>query len=614
MESFDILFPLNISPLTYNVPEDLKGLVKPGQFVKAYIKNTERVGLVIKRSLEHGVKPINGLCGSEPIISEPLLKLIEWMSDYYVVNKGLVFKTMYSKEFFEVVFNLSAKGDGTSANLPIRQNNGKYQTILFHAPTFEEEINLLSDILRKEKNIIILAPERSYVERISEKLGSILGERLSLLHGDLSKNEKRQVFLRIISGQSDVVIGTRIAIFSPIKCVSRIVVLREEDDSYKNLQGMRFHGRDMAVMRGYLEKAEVILSSSAPSAESYYNAMRGKYKFVRYRGKIKTPKVEIIDINRSRKVSAYLSKRAIEVAETCLQSGGRILFLINRKGYSLIRCRDCGYVEGCNICKIPLVYHKDKNQLICHYCNKIFPVKDLCPSCGGATLDAVGAGIQRIEAEIKKYLGIKPLRLEKGMKIVNSGLNQGSGIKDSIIVSTGIIKQLFPERSFKACIFINPDIHLQFPDFRSGEHLFQELHNIRECVEVDGFLMIQTRFPENHVYRSFRKGVLDDFYNVELSLRKSLLYPPFSRFAIVRITSMREDMKIIDTSLNRTVGDLIYGSQCLESEVKGKTSWRLILKSSSKRGLRNGIRELIYSIGDKKGVNIIVDVDPITIG
>lgn len=612
MESFDILFPLNIPPLTYNVPEDLEGLVNPGQLVKAYIKNTERVGLVIGRSSVQGIRPINCLCASEPIISEPLLKLIEWMSDYYIINKGLVFKTMYSIGFFEAVSNLSAKG-GLGEDLPVQQNKGRYQTILFHIPSFEEEISFLSDLSEKKRNIIILGPERSHIERVAEKIGSHLGERLCLLHGDLSKREKRRVFSRIISGQADIVLGTRIAIFSPIKNVSTIIILREEDSSYKNIQGMKFHGRDVAVMRGYLEKANVMLTSAAPSAESYYNAIKGKYKFVRYGGKIKGQRVEIIDMNRHPKASQYMSKRVIEIVKTSLRSGGRTLFLINRKGYSLIRCKDCNYIEGCKTCNIPLVYHKDRGQLLCHYCGRSFQLKELCPVCGGATLESVGAGIQRIEAEIERHLGINPLRLEKGIKIKD--LKTFEGIKDGIvIVSTGIIKQLLPERFFDACIFINPDIQLQFPDFRSGERLFQGLFNMRDWVRPDGFILIQTRFPENHIFRAFRKRSIDEFYDVELSMRKSLLYPPFSRFARVLITAEREDLKILKERQNSTIRGLIYSSQFHESDINGLSSWRLILKSPSKKRLHDGIKEIISAIGDKKGVKITVDVDPTTIG
>lgn len=612
MESFDILFPLNIPPLTYNVPEDLEGLVNPGQFVKAYIKNTERVGLVIGRSSVQGIRPINCLCASEPIISEPLLKLIEWMSDYYIINKGLVFKTMYSIGFFEAVSNLSAK-EGLGEDLPVQQNKGRYQTILFHIPSFEEEISFLSDLSEKKRNIIILGPERSHIERVAEKIGSHLGERLCLLHGDLSKREKRQVFSRIISGQADIVLGTRIAIFSPIKNVSTIIILREEDSSYKNIQGMKFHGRDVAVMRGYLEKADVMLTSAAPSAESYYNAIKGKYKFVRYGGKIKGQRVEIIDMNRHPKASQYMSKRVIEIVKTSLRSGGRTLFLINRKGYSLIRCKDCNYIEGCKTCNIPLVYHKDRGQLLCHYCGRSFQLKELCPVCGGATLESVGAGIQRIEAEIERHLCINPLRLEKGIKIKD--LKTFEGIKNGIvIVSTGIIKQLLPERFFDACIFINPDIQLQFPDFRSGERLFQGLFNMRDWVRPDGFILIQTRFPENHIFRAFRKRSIDEFYDVELSMRKSLLYPPFSRFARVLITAEREDLKILKERQNSTIRGLIYSSQFHESDINGLSSWRLILKSPSKKRLHDGIKEIISAIGDKKGVKITVDVDPTTIG
>lgn len=616
MESFDILFPLNLSPLTYFVPEDLKGSVKPGQLVRAEIRSTEKVGLVLGRSSAHGIKPISGICTTEPLVSESLLGLINWMSDYYMVNKGLVLKTMYPREFYDVV--------SEGMDIPKcskSEKRGQYQSLLFHVYQGSDEILLLNDLIKNEKNIIILCPERSYLETVSKRLIPTLGERLCLLHGDLSKRERIQSYRQIISGQSDIVIGTRIAIFAPLKDVSLIVVLKEGDASYKNIQGMRFHGRDVAVKRGYLEKAKVIMSSSAPSVESFYNAIRGKYKLVSYGGHSKGPRIEIVDMNRSPKVSPYISKRAIDVSRSCLKSAGNLLFLVNRKGYSLIRCRDCDHIEGCRMCKVPLVYHRDRNILLCHYCGTSIETTDLCPACGGATLEAVGAGTQRIVSEIKGYLNTDPLRLEKGLKIEGvkarfEGMREGV-----VIVSTGIIKRFQLEGRFKACIFINPDLYLQFPDFRSGERLFNELQNIREWVEPGGLVLIQTRFPENHVYRAFRKRSILEFYDTELSLRRSLLYPPFSKFAAVTITCEKEDTQVIEEILNSSpVKEFIDG--CFRDllpfpRVKGrlrkKSSWRVIFKSSSQKRLREGIQELLLKTEGKKGIKIVVDVDPVSL-
>lgn len=616
MESFDILFPVNLSPLTYIVPEDLKGLVRPGQLIKANIRNKEMVGLVLGRSSTHGIKPIRDICTTEPLISESLLGLINWMSDYYMVNKGLVLKTMYPREFFEVVSESLeiSKYSGS-------ERQGQYQTLLFHVPQRSDEILLLNDLIKNEKNVIILCSERSYLETVSERLKPTLGNRLCLLHSDLSKKERMQSYMQIISGQSDIVLGTRVAIFAPLKKVSLIVVLREEDVSYKNIQGMRFNGRDVAVKRGYLEKAKVILSSSVPSVESYYNAVKGKYKLVSYGSYSKGPRIEIIDMNRSQKVSPYISKRALEVSRSCLKFGGSLLFLVNRKGYSLIRCRDCDHIEGCRTCKVPLVYYRDKNMLLCHYCGTSIGATDLCPACGGANLESVGAGTQRIASEIKGYLNIDPVRLEKGIKIDNVMARSHSMREGVIIVSTGIIKQLHLGDPFKACVFVNPDIYLQIPDFRSGERLLNELQNIREWVKPGGLVLIQTRFPENHVYRAFRKRSILEFYDTELSIRRSLLYPPFSRFAAITIICGREDTQVIEKLLNSSpIKELIHSCShdlMLDHGSKGrlrkKSSWRLIFKSSSKRRLRDGIQGLLSATEGKKGVKIVVDVDPVTL-
>lgn len=611
MESFDILFPVNLSALTYRVPDELKGLVKPGQLIRADIRNTERIGLVFRRSSDNGVKPIKGICSIEPLISSSILKLIEWMSDYYVVNKGLVFKTMYSKEFFEALEDHDISKSPVLEGRDLSNKQAcRYCTLLFHVSLNSEEFSLLSDLVKRERNIIILAPERSYAERVAERLNPLLlNDRCCLLHGDLSKRQRIEFYSRIISGRSDVVIGTRVAVFAPLKKVSVIVVLKEEDDSYKNIQGVKFHARDVAVMRGYFEKAKVILTSAAPSVESYYNAIKGKYQFIRYGRRFKG-RIEIIDMGRSPKVSPYISKRVIETAKAFIRSNDNLLFLVNRKGYSLIRCSDCDYIEGCENCKVPLVYYRDRNQLLCHYCGRGFKVRQFCPVCGGATLQSFGAGIQRIEAEIRRYLDIEPLRLEKGVRIEDFKAMFNGKKNGTVVVSTGIIKQLYPEGIFKACFFMNPDIHLQFPDFRSGERLFRELHDIKNLVALGGLILIQTRFPENHVYKAFKRKSIEEFYDTELSIRRSLLYPPFSRFGIITIRSDSEDVEAIEKVLNSfPLKESIHSCQSF-SNAKKRHEWRLIFKSTSKKGLHERIRQFISTLEDKKGRKITIDIDP----
>lgn len=635
MDFFDLVFPLNIGPLTYCWPSR-RGRLSPGMIVEAEVKKSMHYGVVIGNAAAKPSGPLKEIADvvlERPAISTSLLRLLRWMAEYYIAHEGAVLKSMGVMEHFATAKRKRApraqpegsREAGSRATLPpvsadfaspVRASlSGKeYRTFLLHAPTMSHEIAALLSVSDGVRDIIILVPEITHIDLLLPALADLGRERLAILHGRLSAGQRKAALERIISGDADIVLGTRIAAFAPLPSLSLIAVLQEQNRSYKNLEGVRYHARDVAVMRGYLGKSTVTLSSTAPSMESFHNAEKGKYTLLAAQQQVHLPKIEVITMRTARKATSHLALRSVRAASAALNRGESVLFFINRKGYSLIECAECATVLSCPHCAIPLIYHKSNSALKCHYCTHTSRVPETCATCRSTQLQTVGAGTQRIEAELKGCLDREPLRLDSDAFREDPQLRARAAVLqgDELIVGTRAVSgRLQRQGTYGLCVFLNPDIGLHLPDFRSSELLFQEIVNISEFVKPDGLVIIQTNMPENHVFKFIRGYRVKDFVTAELALRKSLSYPPFSRIIVLRASSGTDMTATVVKALTPADGttEIIGPSHTTE---KGAHIWRVILKSAEKQKLGVYARRIVSSLRQEKGLRIVVDVDPIS--
>lgn len=645
MHFFNVVFPLNLRALTYSASPELASIIRPGMAVKAELKKSETCGVVISNASESaikGIKEITGLMSDQQVFSGPMLGLLKWIAGYYIVPEGLALKSMLPKETFKKgraanirktkkqspIYAAKDPSAGEILNEPdpqviaaIRESMDKeeYRSYLFHAGTTRDEVSVVLESLSGISNAIILVPEISHIEMLASSLAKQYGDRLAVLHGKLTSAGRRRVLNSIISGSSDIVLGTRPAVFAPLRKLSFISVLHEHDRSYKNIEGLRYNARDVAVMRGYLEKAVVLLSSTAPSIESFYNTTTGKYALLRDEKPAERPRVEIIKMQTAKKITPHLSKRVTDAAAACTKKDETSLFLINRKGYSIIQCRECSYIEICPVCNMPLVFHKDEKLLKCHCCGRSSGPSNVCNKCKGSRLGMVGAGTQRIASEIKNHLDTEPLRIDRDTIRKNPLLRKVSDIirDEEVIVSTKIItKRLSQRGTFCICAFLNPDSGLHIPDFRSSELLFQELINISEHIRRSGTLIIQTRMPDNPVYKYIRKYDYPSFFREELLKRESLLYPPFSRLVLISIASKSDIGKEVAAAMKATgitAGEAVEAIGPLRAEGRDKGIWKILLKSRTKVSLHLYVHNFLKTFKGSKKIRITVDVDPVSI-
>ncbi len=631
MAYFDVLFPLNLGPLTYRCPKELLRLVQPGTVVSAPIRNKLAKGVVIcenKTPPAATVKDIAGICGDVPVVGKGLLRLLLWMADYYLAPAGVVLKQTLPGELFSRTKAGKAKKkaiggsqpdflaipDSDIAVLTEAVGSRRYGTFLLHSPSRQYEYSFVPALIRSGmKNVIVVLPEIAQAEFLHAALGGMFGERICLFHGGIAKGRRSDCIEGIISGRCDIVIGTRSALFAPLKSVSMIIVLNEHSGSYKLEEGLRYQVRDVAVMRGFLEKSAVLLSSITPSVDSCFNALSDKYTLLRPETGGRRPRVRVVDMRLGRPVRPNISKEVFASSKEKLKAGKRMLFVANRKGYAtLLLCRECGRVEECAECAIPLVFHKDGGGMRCRYCGGVFPLPGRCGRCGGHQLELLGSGTQRVQEDLEELLGVRTIRfdsdrLKRASEIADALACISEGSANIVIGTKMMTRRLGSTEKFSAAAVLNMDSLLNFPDFRASEKAFMELSSVRELVEPTGEMLVQTRFPGNPLLRHFRTGDYLSFVREELAVRRELRYPPFARLLSIRCSGERLADDIVRTVSARG-GDIEVMGPAPSRD--GKDGYVILLKSADRKTLRAAAREVLERFEEKKTRKIIIDVDP----
>ena len=631
MTCFDVIFPINLGPLTYRCPDNLKHAAEPGMIVSAPLKKSMATGIIYKENTVPpavGLKDITQLHGDAPVFSAAILNLIAWLSEYCLAPEGLVLKQALPKEIFtktkrrkfeeplseEMPSLIDFTADDLS-DLQAAVSQKDYATSLLYAPSVIHEYSVAASILRSQGNVIILLPEISQAELLFQAVRNEYKNRLCLLHSDMAAGRRSESIDGIISGKHDIVIGTRIALFAPLKKLSLIMVIDEHSSSYKLEEGIRFNVRDTAVMRGFLEKIPVILASAAPSIDSWFNAKSGKYNLIRLQTSGQKPLIRIADLRFGKKGRRYLSTAVIDKARRSLQKNERILFLINRRGHStFLHCADCGNTESCPECCIPLVLHKDRNLLECHYCARSLTVPDVCSKCSSPNIEQLGAGTQRIEEDLRSLFGIEPLRFDSdsaSKKTEIQGLLKSITLDEpKIIVGTKMLtKRLNPNGSFSLAALLNVDSGLNIPDFRAREKVYQEIVSVRDLVAAKGEVIIQTRFPRDPLFRHLRDANYDAFAAEELAVRAALNFPPYTKLLKI-LAYGNSDLAEKIMKIFRELGAPVEIFGPTEKKTRKGVEYSFLLKHAERKLLHAAARAVVKRFNNSKDIEIRIDADP----
>ena len=570
-----------------------------------------------------------------------------------LLNKDLI-KLVYEEEYRYKVesFNSNKKItlslEQEKVINTIKEDMDKYNTYLLYGVTgsgkTEVYVELVKECVRQGKQAIVLVPEIGLTEQIVSrfKIGlerievgsNIEGERkvnIAVLHSGLSEGERYDEYRRIKEENVDVVIGTRSAIFAPLKNIGIIVIDEEQSTSYKQDCNPRYHARDVAIWRGKWHKCPIVLGSATPSLESFARAGNGVYRLVtmlKRAGTAKLPVVTVVDMKKEAKRGNFiLSEKLVQNMKDVIARGKQVMLLLNRRGYSsAFICRDCSYTEKCPNCDITLTYHKSSNRFSCHYCG-FSKVRDgICSKCGSDNVMDYGIGTERLVEEVERLIdGARVVRMDldtTGRKGSHQRIIRqfDSGVYNVLVGTQMIAKGLdFPNVVLVGVI--SADSSLNVPDFRSSERTFELLTQVsgRSGRGVDAGEVIVQSFDTGHYSLEYaRRQDYVGFYREEMKMRKVLKYSPYYYIVVVSVLSkdykegMREARKVGEYLRSKLDGEAIVLGPAMANVFKMNNVYRY--KCTVKYRKSDKLLEVLTFIDgiyrDNVRVSIEVDVGP----
>ncbi|MBU5331805.1 primosomal protein N' [Anaerocolumna aminovalerica] len=443
-------------------------------------------------------------------------------------------------------------------------------TYLIHGVTgsgkTEVYMEIIADVIKQGKQVIMLIPEIALTYQTVMRFYKRFGDRISIMNSRLSQGERYDQYLRAKKGDIDIMIGPRSALFTPFSNLGLIIIDEEHEGTYKSENPPKYHAREVAIKRGQLSDASVILGSATPSLESYKNAIEGKYKLFTLQsriGKSIMPKIWIVDLREELKKrnKSIFSIKLKELIEDRLRKNQQIMLFINRRGYAgFVSCRSCGHVMKCPHCDISLTAHNN-GTLLCHYCgySEKAPVK--CPSCGSPYIAAFGTGTQKVEDMVKKeFPGARVLRMDMDTtknkdsheKILSAFAN---GEADILVGTQMIVKgHDFPMVTLVG--ILAADLSLYAADYRASERTYQLLAQASGRAgrsHLPGEVVIQSYQPDHYSIKSASEDDYLGFYKQEMAYRELLKYPPAAHILAI-LTASKDENKAL------TAAELISGA------------------------------------------------------
>jgi len=462
---------------------------------------------------------------------------------------------------------LNAEQESVLKAIRARFELGEFGVQLLHGVTgsgkTEVYLRAVQETLARRKTAIILVPEIALTLWIGRQCRAWFGARfegVAVLHSALSDVERAREWWRVRNGEARVVVGTRSAIFAPLENVGLIIVDEEQENSYKQEETPRYHGRDVAIVRAKMEGAAALLGSATPSMETYHHAGTGKYELLTLASRVaerSLASVEIVDLReefqQTHQASPISAKLHTGIQE-CLANGTQALVLINRRGYSWsVLCRSCGASVQCVNCSISMTHHKQRNRLECHYCGSIQQIPRQCPKCQSQYVYFFGEGSEHLEERLRKeFPGARIARLDRDTartkRQYQETLGAFAGGALDILVGTQMLAKGHDFQRVTLVGVISADSSLSLPDFRAAERTFQLLTQVAGRAgrgELAGRVLIQTFYPEHYAIQDAVKQDYAAFFERELHFRRMMAYPPFTSLAnvIVRDVSLEKAIR-----------------------------------------------------------------------
>jgi primosomal protein N' (replication factor Y) (superfamily II helicase) len=522
-------------------------------------------------------------------------------------------------------------------------------TILLHGVTgsgkTEIYLQAIAHSLEQGKGAIVLVPEISLtpqtVERFKARFSSgKLQTLVAVLHSHLSAGERHDEWHKIRQGRARIVIGARSAIFAPVDPVGLIIVDEEHEQTYKQEESPRYHARDVAIMRGQMENAVVLLGSATPSLESYYNAKKGKYTLLELPERVddqKMPRVRVVDMRQAaarEKGNLIFSPQLKGAIHQRLDKQEQTILFLNRRGWATaLQCSLCGYVATCPNCSVSLTYHRMEQKLACHICGHVEKVPLVCPNdkCRNPAIRFSGTGTQRVEETLAKLFPQARVRrmdsdTMKRKDDYRKTLGEFRTGKIDILVGTQMIAKGLHFPNVTLVGIIHADSALHQPDFRAGERTFQLLTQVSGRAgrgDVEGEVFVQAFAPFHPAIQYARRHDYAGFYEQEIEFREQLKYPPMSRVALMTLKGRNEEkVKFSADHLKRELEkglgefkDLIFAGPAPAPLLKAESFYRhqIMLRTRTMSKLSQTLAKILPQFALPDDVTLSLDIDPVNL-
>lgn len=497
----------------------------------------------------------------------------------------------------------------------------------------EVYMTAMEEALKQGKTAIMLVPEISLTPQMLDRFSSRFPGLVAVLHSGLSDGEKYDEWKRIFDGEAKIVLGARSAVFAPVDNLGLVVIDEEHDSSYVSESNPRYVTEDVAIFRGKYNDCPVVLGSATPKIESYQKALNHEFELIELNERVNNlemPRIQIVDMLQeimNGNTSPY-SKLMLTKIQSAVENKKQSILFINRRGYaSFMMCRDCGYIAKCDDCAVSLTYHKEDEELKCHFCGKRYRVLTNCPNCNSKNLKYGALGTEKVCRDLKEFFPNIPIfRMDNDTTRGKDGhkkiLQEFSSTSPSILVGTQMIAKGhdYPNVAFVG--ILDADVSLYTSDFRSTERTFQLVTQVAGRTgrkNNDGFVVLQTYAPKHYVYRFASNYDYIGFYEKEINLRQTTGFPPFTTIIRILISSEDETKAIEVTKkiyaatlqIKEKYGNMVAFLQAMNSPVKRiqkKYRYQILARVKNHE---NVIAEF-YKASNiiEKNVSIFVELNP----
>jgi primosomal protein N' (replication factor Y) len=538
---------------------------------------------------------------------------------------------------------LTAEQETALQSMQDTLREGGFETFLLMGVTgsgkTEIYIRAMEQVWQRRRCSLILVPEIALTPQLLDRLEERFPGMVGRLHSGLTQAERLNQWWRIARGEVAVVVGARSAVFAPVPDLGLIIVDEEHDPSYKQDEGVRYHARDLAVVRGSLVGCPVLLGSATPSVESFQNVRDRRYRLLELTERVESrrlPRVEIVDLRSEGRDGGadgkLFSARLVEALQANHERGHQSLIFLNRRGFAnFLQCNLCGFVVRCPHCSISLTFHFKEKSVFCHHCGFSKPAGDLCSGCGNMTLGGIGSGTEKIEQELCRLIPEAKIgRMDRDTTTKRGSqekmLRQWERGEIEILVGTQMITKGHDVGGVTLVGVILADLSLNVPDFRAGERTFQLLSQVAGRAgrgTSPGRVVVQTFVPDHYSFEYAATHDYRGFFESEMEFRKALNYPPLSRLAHLRLEGtvskeVERNAGLLGQSLRRCLGtskraeeiEVLGPAPAPIAKLRNRYRWQILLKG--RKG--SNLRELAYRARDlvprRRTVRLYIDVDP----